>query len=52
MALVFEHKDNICDRIVDILQYNQSVRKFDFKFYKEESLSKLVTEYYTKHDKL
>lgn len=52
LALVFEHKDNICDRIVDILQYNQSVRKFDFKFYKEESLSKLVTEYYTKHDEL
>lgn len=52
LGLIFQHKENLIDRKVDILQFNQSVKKFDNKFYKEEVLSKLVTEYYAKHDEL
>lgn len=41
--LALKFKKNTDDYIVDILQYNKSVNKFDFKFYKEEYLSNLIT---------
>lgn len=49
LALNYENEKNKSDFIIDILQYNQSVKKFDFKFYKEEYLSELVTNYFTKN---
>lgn len=50
LGLEFQNRNNSRDFIVDILQYNKSVKKFDFKFYKEEYLSKLVTDCYSKHN--
>lgn len=46
LGLLFENENNPHEIKVDIRQYQQSVRKFDMKFYKEETLSKLVTKYY------
>ena len=44
LALAFENKENSSDHKIDILQYNMSVKKFDFKFYREDCLSNLVTK--------
>ena len=53
LGLNYENEKNKSDFIIDIHQYNQSVKKFDFKFYKEEYLSKLVTNYFSQNpDKL
>lgn len=53
LGLLFENENNIHEIKVDIRQYLQSVKNFDKKFYKEETLSKLVTKYYQeKPDKL
>ena len=49
LGLLYRNKKNESDIMIDILQYNQTVNKFDGKYNGENSLSKLVTNYYQKH---
>lgn len=49
LGLLFKKQRNESLIMIDILQYNQTVKKFDGKYNVETKLSKLVTDYYQKN---